>query len=223
MSNAVLIIAGSGKGKSSSAEYLNPKETFYLNVIGKDLPFKGWKKNYIPISENPEKGNYLSTYNPVVIVQTLLHISKTRPDIKIIVVDDYQYTMSYEFMNRAKEKGYDKFNDIGSNAFSILNTSKALRDDITVIILTHSETDNQGNTKMKTIGKMLDEKITPEGLFTVVLEADIIKNDKDEEIHVFKTKATASSVVKSPKGMFDTETIPNNLKLVIDSINKYNN
>ena len=91
-------------------------------------------------------------------------------------------------MARTKEKGFDKYNDIGGNAFNILSGAKELRDDITVIILTHSEVSKDGTTKMKTIGKMLDEKITPEGLFTVVLEADIVKDDTDQEIHVFKTK-----------------------------------
>lgn len=222
MSNAVLIIGESGRGKSTSGESLNPKETFWINSIGKDLPFKGWKKNYISINENPEKGNYLSSYTASTIIKMLEHLSKNRPDIKVIIIDDFQYVLSYEFMARTKEKGYDKFNDIGFNAFNVLNTSKALRDDITVVILTHSETNNQGFTKMKTIGKMLDEKITPEGMFTVVLEADIIKDDKDQEIHVFRTKSNMNSVVKSPRGMFLTDTIDNSLKLVIDSINNYN-
>lgn len=222
MSNAVLIIGESGRGKSSSGEFLDSKETFWINTIGKDLPFKGWKSKYKSIGEDKEKGNYLSSYNASVIINTLIHISKNRPDIKNIIIDDFQYVLSYEFMSRTKEKGYDKFNDIGSNGFNILNTSKALRDDITTIVLAHSETDNQGVTRMKLIGKMLSEKITPEGLFTVVLEADMIKDDKEQIQHVFKTKSDGNSVVKSPRGMFETDNIPNDLKLVIDSIKKYN-
>ena len=221
MSNAVLIIGKSGAGKSSSGEELDSKQTFWVNTIGKDLPFKGWKKKYTPLNKD-NVGNYLSSYNALTITKTMEHISKTRPDIKVMVIDDYQYVMSYEYMNRSKEKGFEKFNDIGFNAFSILNTAKSLRDDMTVIILTHSEIDSQGNTKMKTIGKMLDEKITPEGLFTVVLEADITRNEKEEIIHIFKTKSDGTTVVKSPRGMFATPEIPNSLKLVIESIVKYN-
>lgn len=222
MSNAVLVIGKSGMGKSSSGETLDPKSTFWINVTGKDLPIKGWKKSYKSITDDKDKGNYLSSFNPVHILAVMDKISKERPDIKCIVIDDYQYVMSFEYMSRTKEKGFEKFNDIGANAFNILQKSKALRDDITTIILTHSEVDNQGFTKMKTIGKMLDEKITPEGLFTVVLEADISKDDTEKLQHIFKTKSNGDSVVKSPRGMFDKETIPNNLKMVLDSITKYN-
>lgn len=223
MSNAILIIGESGAGKSSSGESLDPKETFWLNVTGKDLPFRGFKKNYIPFTKENPKGNYLCSSDPETILKTLNYISANRPDIKQAITDDFQYVMSFEFMARTKEKGYDKFNDIGGNAFNILQKARTLREDLSVIILTHCEKDRDGFIKMKTIGKLLDEKITPEGLFTVVLMADTIKDDNDKIKHIFRTHTDGNSVIKSPKGMFETDTIDNDLKYVLEKVNEYNN
>ncbi len=223
MSNAILIIGESGAGKSTSGELLNPKETFWLNVTGKDLPFRGFKKNYISLKVNKEKGNYLETSKADDILRLMEHISKDRPDIKTIIIDDYQYVLSFEFMARMKEKTFDKFNDIGGNAFNIIQKSKALREDISVIITAHSETTKEGFIKMKTIGKLLDEKITPEGLFTVVLMADVIKDDSDKPKHIFRVHSDGNSVIKSPKGMFETDIIDNNLQFVLNKIKEYNN
>lgn len=223
MSNSVLIIGESGMGKSTSGESLDPKETFWINVTGKDLPFKGFKKNYLPFSKENIKGNYLCTSVPEDILKTLNFISINRLDIKHILIDDFQYVMSFEFMARNKERGFEKFTDIGTNAFNILQKAKALREDINVVILTHSETTKEGFIKMKTIGKLLDEKITPEGLFTVVLMADIIKDDSDKPKHIFRTHSDGTSVSKSPREMFDSDTIDNNLNFVLNRIKEYNN
>lgn len=223
MSNAILIIGESGAGKSTSIEELNPKETFINNVTGKDLPIKGFKKNYIVFSKENTKGNYLISSDASTIMKAMQYVSDNRPDIKTFITDDFQYVMSFEFMARSKEKGYDKFNDIGGNAFNILQKAKALRDDLTVIILTHSIKETDGFIKMKTIGKMLDDKITPEGLFTTVLYAEMIKGDDDKIKHIFRVHSDGNSVIKSPKGMFETDIIDNSLKTVLEKVNEYNN
>ena len=148
---------------------------------------------------------------------------KDLPNVKTIIVDDFQYIMSYEFMTTTTT-GFEKFNEIAQNAFDVINTAKNLRDDLTVIFLSHTEesTDNFGQKsyKVKTIGKLLDEKITIEGLFTVVLMAEQ-KEEGNEVVFNFRVKGTPRDTVKSPKGMFEEETIPNDLKLVLDKVEEY--
>ena len=223
MSNAILIIGESGAGKSTSIEELNPIKTFITNVTGKDLPFKGFKKNYVSFTKENPKGNYLISHNAETIIKAMQYVSENRSDIKTFIIDDFQYVLSFEFMARTKEKSYDKFNDIAGNAFNILQKSRVLRDDLTVIILTHSDKDRDGFIKMKTIGKLLDEKITPEGLFTIVLLADTIRDDNDKIKHIFRVHSDGNSVIKSPKGMFEIDTVDNSLKLVLVKVNEYNN
>ena len=161
MSNAVLVMGKTGSGKSTSMEKLDPKETFIINVVGKDLPFRGGSKRF-----TPEKKNYHATHSPATIVALMKQISKDVPHIKTIIIDDFQYTMSYEFMT-TKTTGFDKFNEIAEHAFEIINTAKNLRDDLTVVFLAHTDeiVDSLGQKsyKIKTIGKLLDDKITLEG------------------------------------------------------------
>lgn len=220
MSNAVLVMGKTGSGKSTSVETLDPNETFIINVVGKDLPFKGGRNRY-----TKEKRNYFSTHSPATIVQLLKQLDKDAPHIKTVIIDDFQYIMSYEFMT-TKTTGFDKFNEIAEHAFSVINTAKNLRSDITVILLAHTDeiVDNFGQKsyKIKTIGKLLDDKITIEGLFTVVLMAE--QREVGNEVkYGFKTKGTVRDTVKTPKDMFEDEFIPNDLKLVVDTIEAYNN
>jgi hypothetical protein len=219
MSNAVLVMGKTGSGKSTSMENLDPKETFVINVVGKDLPFRGGNKRY-----NVDKKNYFATHNSVQIVQVLKQISASAPHVKTVIVDDFQYVMSYEFMT-TKTSGFDKFNEIAEHAFSIINTAKNLRDDLTVIFLTHTDelvdSFGQKSYKIKTIGKLLDDKITIEGLFTIVLMAEQ-RMEGEKTVYGFKTKGSVRDTVKSPKDMFKDEYIPNDLKLVIDTISEYN-
>jgi predicted amino acid-binding ACT domain protein len=222
MSNAVLVLGKTGSGKSTSIENLDPKETFIINVVGKDLPFRGGRKRY-----TEEKQNCFATSDHKQIIQVMNQVSKEAAHVKTLIIDDFQYVMSYEFMARAKETGYNKFTEIAEHAFNIINTAKNLREDLTVVFLTHVEENVDGlgqvSHKIKTIGKMLDEKITIEGLFTVVLMAKITKNQEGAVDYVFETKGDVNTTVKSPKGMFETDTIPNDLKVVIESIEEYNN
>jgi len=220
MSNTVLVLGKTGSGKSTSIENLDPKETFIVNVVGKDLPFKGGRKKY-----TREKQNCLVAHDYMSIVQVMKQIDAEAKHIKTIIIDDFQYVMSYEFMTTSTT-GFDKFNEIAEHAFAIINTSKNLRDDLTVIFLSHTEeaVDSLGQKsyKIKTIGKLLDDKITIEGLFTIVLMAEQ-RMEADKVLYGFKTKGTVKDTVKSTKAMFKAEYIPNALKLVIDTIEEYNN
>lgn len=222
MSNAVLVLGKTGSGKSTSMEKLDPKSTFIINAVGKDLPFRGSKKKY-----NAESQNIFETTDYSKIVAVMNQVNKDVPHIKTIIIDDFQYVLSYEFMARAKETGFNKFTEIAQHAFQIIDTAKNLRDDLTVVFLSHVEenVDSLGQTsyKIKTIGKMLDEKITIEGLFTVVLMSELVKEADGSIDYVFHTKGNVNTTVKTPKGMFEDPKIPNDLKLVIDTIEEYNN
>lgn len=223
MSNAILIIGESGSGKSTAIKTLPPEKTVILNCIGKELPFKGWKGQYKEMVDG--QGNYFASDNPAILIRTMEYISENRPDIEYIIVDDFIYTMSNEFMRRADEKSYDKFTDIGKKAWMLANATKNLRDDLNVAVLTHSEefVDAAGvrKQKVKTVGKLVDNVVNLEGMFTVVLYTDVKKTPEGMN-YGFLTSTTGSNTGKSPDGMFEDEKIPNDLKLVFDKIDKYN-
>jgi hypothetical protein len=191
---------------------LDPTNTLVIQALRKPLSFKeeGWA---FFDKEKAPKGNILITDSSAHIVAAMQGTKR-----KIIVLDDFQYTMANEFMRRSHEKGYDRFNDIGKNAWDILNAAGSLADDVRVYILTHTSTDDFGKVKIKTVGKMLDDKITPEGMFSIVLRA--VKQDGQ---YRFTTQNSGNDTVKSPEGMFSTDTIENDLKQVDDAIcNFYN-
>ena len=138
-------------------------------------------------------------------------------DKKVIVIDDTQYLMCNEFMRRATEKGFDKFTEIAQNFWSlVVQEVNNLPADTIVYLLCHIATDENGVEKMKTIGKLVDEKITPEGLFTIVLKTAVSDGN-----YAFVTQNNGKDTVKSPEGMFTTYAINNDLKYVDEKIRNY--
>lgn len=227
MAQGILVIAESGAGKSTSIENLDPKETFIINVANKPLPFKGWKKKYVLWSKDNPSGNLYTGSSAQQIEACLGYVNSKRPEIKTIVVDDFQYMSSFEFFDRSDEKGYEKFTQIGANLARIARMPKDLRDDLTIIFLTHAEesTDLEGKRKFKakTIGRMVDEKLSLEGLFSIVLFGKV-KKDKDGNIRfIFETQNNGENTCKSPKGMFPDFEIPNDLAYVKQAIQAYEN
>jgi hypothetical protein len=217
MSTPVLIIGKSGSGKSRSIVGLDPTKTVVFQCCNKDLPFKSWKTKYMP-KQNLVDISQLGFFEKA--CDNIIKISKNAPHITTIVIDDFQYSMSFEYMRRKNDEGknkYLKFDDIASWTHGLIDISKYLRDDIIVFFLTHSEIDEFGNTKMKTIGKFLDDKICVEGLFTIVLNS-VFKEGK----YIFETKPIGSIPTKTPEGMFEKDTIENNLQIVSDAIKAYN-
>ena len=223
MSEIIAIVGQTGTGKSTSVETLDSKETVIIGIIDKPLPFRGWKQKYT--SGIQQGGNFLVSHDSAQIVKVLHYISDSRPEIKQVVMDDFQYIMSTEFMNRANEQGWQKFTDIAKHVWDVINAAKSLREDLKVVFLTHDEiiTENfQPKRKIKTIGKLLDDKVTLEGLFTVVLFTDVQKNkEKNGLKYSFITQNDGTTTAKSPRGMFATFNIPNDLADVIKKINAY--
>jgi hypothetical protein len=212
MSTSCLIYGESGTGKSTSIRTMDPKETFLIRVIDKPLPFRKAKEVY---ASGPS-GNMLVTDDAKKILAMIQRISDNGDHIKTIVIDDFQYVMANEFMRRANEVGYTKFTEIGLNAWNIFMCANKLRSDLVIIFLSHCEVTDAGITKFKTIGRMLDEKITVEGLFTIVLQSVV----RDGE-YKFMTKNNGHNTVKSPMEMFDGDLIENDLNHVSQRIRSY--
>lgn len=230
MANAIAVVAETGFGKSTAygqipelgIRGLAPEETILFNVKDKPLAYRGWRRLYKPpISQG---GNYLATTDPAIMMQVMSHVNDSRPEIKNLVLDDFQYVMAEEFMFNALKTGYDKYNKLAKNAYDLINTGIKMRSDLNFIVLTHMDTDKEGTPKMKTIGKMLEEKVTLSGLFTVVLYG---KESYDEKTKVvskqFVTNYDGFYPAKSPVGMFTEKYIPNDLGFVVEQVNQYYN
>lgn len=156
MSNLIAIVGNSGSGKSTSIRTLNPSETFIINVASKPLPFRGWRSKYTTWNKNNPNGNFVNTCDIEQISKIFPYINCKRPEIKNVILEDSQYIMAFEAMDRAKEKGFEKFTDIGQKFYSILKAGIAMRDDLNVIVLCHAENIGDGLNpvyKIKTIGK----------------------------------------------------------------------
>lgn len=209
MSTATLILGESGTGKSSSMRNLQAADTLLIQSVKKPLPFKSadWRQR----SESAPAGNIFVTDNSDKIIGLM---TKTRKPI--IILDDFQYVLANEFMRRSDEKGYGKFTEIGRHAWEILSTASTLPEHVRVYILWHTHNDESGTVRAKTIGKLLDEKITVEGLFSIVLRTAV----RDEH-YSLSTKNNGADTVKSPIGMFDDDFIDNDLAKIDAAICSY--
>lgn len=230
MSQAILILGESGQGKSSSMKDLDPASTLIVNVLGKELPFLGSRAKYNEAARNmlvPKMRTEVEARAAAAKLSSFMRsvVSDTMPHIKMLVVDDFQYLISTEYMIRAKEKSFDKFVDIGQNAFSVFDAARSLRDDLKVVVMSHTEEVGKGSEsrmEMKTIGKMFRQYVTPEGYFSVVLVTDPEKDLDSGSVsqYRFRTQTNGADPVKSPQGMFPLY-IPNDLRLVSERIDEY--
>lgn len=219
MSNTILVIGQSGTGKSTSLRNLDEKTTFIINVLDKPLPFKGYKKKYKMIkSWDDKEGNYFTTNNWEKIIKCIKSVNALRPEITTLVIDDWQYILAMEFMSRVAEKGYDKFSELANHGWQTINACMSTRPNLTCVLLAHSDQDANGRAKIKTIGKLLDEKITLEGLFTIVLHSRLIDGQ-----YLFQTQCDNEYLAKSPMGMFNDLLIPNDLVNVKNAVEAYYN
>ena len=209
MSLPVFIIGRSGSGKTYSLKNFKADEVGVISVEKGRLPFKSdikvtKIKNFSDEDISPAQMN-AARYSWLEQV-----IAKSK--VRTIVIDDSQYLLANELFDRAKEKGYEKFTDMAANFRNLIKFVNELpEEDKIVYFLHHSELDSDGKEKVKTIGKMLDEKLCIEGCFDIVLYCQDYK---------FYTQSNGQSVAKSPEGMFELE-IPNDLKFVDKTIREY--
>ena len=202
MAQKILIMGESGTGKSTSMRNCDPATTAVVNPVGKPLPFKA----KFDMLNNETDARKITRYMK----------EQAAAGKKLIVVDDFQYILAVPYMNRIKETGWDKYNDFGANYFEIIDVCKDLPDDVVVVYMTHLETLDNGLTTVKLIGKLLREKITIEGLFTVVLRTGV-----NEGKYYFYTQNSGKDTVKSPLGMFPVYAIENDLAYVVDKVRNY--
>ena len=216
MSNAVLIIGESGSGKSTSIRNLIPTETFIINVLDKPLPFQGFKNKYVRATNGAMQGNYCATDEHKFIIPLINIIDEKRPEIKNLIIDDFQYIMSNEYMRRSKETGFTKYVDIGYNGWDIIRRTTECRPDLNCFILSHSDINANGKSVCKTIGKLLTEKITLEGMFTIIFHSITMDGE-----YKFLTQNDGHHLAKSPMGLFKDNYIDNDLSEIIPLINEY--
>lgn len=214
MSYGTLILGESGTGKTASLRNLDPTKTFLIQPMRKPLPFrpKGWKE--VPADWKAVAagaGNILVTSNP----QAILHAMKVAPQ-EIIIIDDWQYILADAYMARRQEKGFEKFTAIGGAGYDIAKAASNLAPNKRVYVLAHTATDDFGNVRIKTLGKLLDDKIVVEGLFSTVLRTHVENGN-----YQFSTQNSGSDTVKSPMGLFSSNLIDNDLAQVDAAICAY--
>lgn len=223
------IYGESGHGKTTSLRNLDPKTTFIISTTGKPLPFRGWKKNYTLLNINKDtkeiSGNYFISSNWSQIIKILKVINTKLPNIKTVIVDDFQYVLSYEFVDRATEVGYQKFSELAQHAMEILRYSEQMREDCTMCFLTHC--DNVGSEIdpkyiIKTVGKLLSEKVTLEGLFTYIFFAKTEEGEDGKMQYKLVTNNDGRCLAKTPMGMFEDLEIDNDLNEILKVIKNYN-
>ena len=201
MGVAVLVLGASGSGKSASMRNFKENDVRILNVASKPLPFRNVNK-----LKKADKATYAMIKGAVKSGQTLSY-----------VVDDAQYLMAFESFEKINETGYAKFSAMAKNYEDMLRTiQEDTSPDTIVYIMQHIDKDEDGNIKAKTLGKMLDQQLTVEGLFSIVLLAKA-----EERRHFFVTQSDGTNPCKSPMGMFDEIEIDNDLKMVDNTIREY--
>lgn len=215
MSKAICVMGESGSGKTTAMRTLDPTSTYYIDCDLKGLSWRGWREQY-----NSERKNFFQTRDLSKINGVMIGISDQRPDTKTIVIDTLNTAMvDKEVKGMGDSSGYGKWIDLAQFVWEICCNASRLREDLTVIIVMHSETirDDLGYsiTRIKTNGRKL-EKLVLESLFSTVLLAKC----KDDGSYIFETRAK-NSTAKTPFGAFDAEEIPNDMQAVLDALAEY--
>lgn len=226
MSSTICLAGLSNSGKSTSLKYLDHESTFIISCTNKQLQIKGFRNKYKKAEIKDKKliGNWLVSNNYNTIMQTLKAISLMREDIKTVVIDDANYLMSNETMTNALVKGYDKFSVSAKNYYDLIQSAQNLRDDLTVVIISHitnKGTDNEPEWRLYTTGKLLDNTVNMDGLFSYIIYAERYIDDNEEVQYRFRTRTNGYDTCRSTEGCFAEKYIEPNMKAVIDRINQF--
>ena len=213
MSNVIAVMGESGSGKTTSLRTLDPKHTFIIDADRKGLSWKGWKGQY-----NEKYKNYEKTSDANKIRAILHNINDKAEQITTVVIDTINAIMIDDEMKRMREKGYDKWLDLAHSVYTLISESHLYRDNLNVVFIAHSQTERDDSgynfSRIKTSGKKLD-KIVLESKFSTVLFAKC----KDSE-YVFETQSK-SSTAKSPLGLFEEDTVPNDMAEIIKKLEEF--
>ena len=215
MAKVLGIMGESGSGKTTSMRNLDPKTTFYIDCDKKGMSWKGWKDSY-----KEELKNYTATDKVSTVMQILDAIDKQEnlQHIKVVVIDTLNGLMVADEVRRMKEKGFDKWVDLAQCVWELLDHLYTLRDDLTIIVICHSQTQKEDDgytfTRIKTSGKKLD-KLNVESKLTTVLHA-MAKDGK----YIFCTHAN-NSTTKTPLGAFEEDEIDNDITIVLKALEEY--
>jgi len=219
-SKLIAVVGPTGSGKSTSVKNLDPKETYIINVARKELPFKGSNKMY-----NLENKNYAEIDEALQVVKYLQSINEKAPHIKNVILEDSNYIMGFNMVRKATETGFTKFSVMAKDMVTLLTEARKLRDDLKIFYFSHPEEIMDDGSivsyKMKTAGKLLDNQIVLEGLFTVALYTHVSEDNQGNATYEFVTNRWKNYPAKSPDGMFPETRIPNDLKQVCEHIDEY--
>ena len=207
MATLVLIVGDSGTGKTSSIRGFQGGEVSVFSAAKKPLPFRNTGENKI----------YYESISGYDDLRNKLRMAKN----KSIVIDDAQYLMAFEYFSTLNEKGFDKFIRMGNNFFTILKIAGQLKDDKIVYFMMHSDKTDEGMEKAKTLGKLIEDKLTLEGLFTIVLKTVVRDKGNGKLGYFLATENSGTDRVKAPMGMFEEALVPNNLKMIDRIIRNY--
>lgn len=231
---AKIALAGSpGQGKTTSMiPFSNDKLGIHIKGVDPkttvliDVKNQGAFPGYITDKKISDGGNYLATKDSITVVTAIKYIADNRPDIKVIWVDDMGYLMSFEQTANAKNKNHNVWVDLAYNHMSIYDAieyAMQKRKDLHFVSCYHTEVGKDQKIKLKTSGQMIDNTVTLDGLYNIILYTEVSKKPDGNVQYQFRTKNDGISSCRSPLGMFEEDLIPNDMGYVLDKINEYYN